>query len=172
MPLFIFIFTLYLIDVFRSHLSVVQAYSAARVTVDDRVLGVLGSEREKDDNIIVEEFTLSVFHCLQMFPQSESVSSVFFILFLVALFIFSPLLVNVCGLFWYTECIYLSKKKNSNSSCSILKVHSVFFQPFIFTAVHNFGVRYIFVYFIEQGCSKLIKIDSKDITKKLQYCLF
>jgi len=49
MPLFIFIFTLYLIDVFRSHLSVVQAHSAARVTVDDRVLGVLGSEREKDD---------------------------------------------------------------------------------------------------------------------------
>jgi len=78
-------------------------------------------EREKEEtaseqrefsyhNIIVEEFTLSVFHCLQMFPQSESVSSVFFILFLVALFIFSPLLVNVCGLFWYTECIYLSKK--------------------------------------------------------------
>lgn len=49
MPLFIFIFSLYLIDVFRSHLSVVQAHTAARVTVDDRVLRVLRSEGEKND---------------------------------------------------------------------------------------------------------------------------
>ncbi len=47
MPLFIFIFRLYLIDVFHSHISVVQPHAAAGVTVDHRDVWVLGSDGEK-----------------------------------------------------------------------------------------------------------------------------
>lgn len=50
-------------------------------------------EREKEEtaseqrefsyhNIRAEEFALSVFHCLQMFPQSDSVTSVLLLLLL------------------------------------------------------------------------------------------